>query len=262
MTKLDPAVRVPEEQMTGIVYMMTFPDGKRYIGSKTNGYMEDGRIVNMGRDRKFYRPFYWSSSRVVKRDYIRKGIFPKIKVLTHCTPSEIMLCERTWVTAYNAVKDPMFLNLTTPGRRPHGMYGPQTPELIEKRVAPLRGRKGQFKHSEETLKKMRGRKVSEETRKKMSASAKKRAAEGRLDIAKKGHTKSPEHRRKLAEANIGKKQSPETIQKRLDTMRKTGAFERSAETRKKLSDSMKRRWADPAERERIKSSIKEGWRNK
>jgi endogenous inhibitor of DNA gyrase (YacG/DUF329 family) len=79
---------------------------------------------------------------------------------------------------------------------------------------------------------------AEATRKKMSEAAKKRMDD-------------PEIRNKIREANIGKKQSPETIAKRVVKLKGKKHPPRSEEWRRKHSELGKKRWEDPEYRNKM-----------
>ena len=98
--------------MSGLIYLMSWPDGTKYIGSKSRGRFEDGKIISETKDSPGKE--YWSSSdRVAEKRKIDGN--PKVQILAHCHKSEIFLCERSWLRSYNAVKNPDYLNLAMPG---------------------------------------------------------------------------------------------------------------------------------------------------
>ncbi len=110
-------------------------------------------------------------------------------------------------------------------------------------------RKGEF-HSEETKKKIsessKGHIVSEETRRKISESnlGKKRSEEvlRAMSERQKGKPRSEETKRKISVSNLGKKVSEETRQKLRARIIPLG-FKHTEETKKKVSEAGKRRWA-------------------
>jgi group I intron endonuclease len=102
------------------------------------------------------------------------------------------------------------------------------------------GGNGKGKVNEETKKKMRGRKVSEETIKKMSEAQKGRKVSEehrkKLSEATKGRKLSEQHRKKLSEVWKGRKHSEETIKKMSEAKQNI-----SEETRKRMSEAAKNR---------------------
>ena len=151
------------------------------------------------------------------------------------------------------------------------LFASKSPEQIYNKAtcaeAPTRG----LKHSEAWYRKMRGRKPSEEERRKLREAAKRRppvSAETRrkLSEAKRGKKLSQEHRRKLSEAHRGKKPSEQTriaLRNRRhseETRRKIGqahrGMKRSTETRRKQSEAAKRRRIDPETRRKISETLK------
>ena len=79
----------------------------------------------------------------------------------------------------------------------------------------------------------------------------------------KGHKRSEECKQKLREANLGKKQSKETIEKRADKLKgKCGKYERTDEWKAKLSKAKKGKKLKLSEERRKELSQRASERNK
>jgi group I intron endonuclease len=85
----------------------------------------------------------------------------------------------------------------------------QSPALVEKRIAPLRGRKGMFTHTEETKAKLsvfQKEVQSKRTKQPMAGKVHSDEAKRKMSEAHKGKPKSEEWKRKMSEIRRAKKQ--------------------------------------------------------
>jgi group I intron endonuclease len=185
------------EKICGI-YLIVSPSGKKYIGSSKDikKRFNQYNILHCKKQTKLYNSF--------KKYGIEKHSF---EIIYQCNFNDLYKWERYFGEQFKTLEK-NGLNCQLPGYndKPKIMSN-ETKEKISKLG---KGRK----HSEETRKKMSESKknISEETRKKLS------------DL-KKGKKFSEEHRKKLSESQKGKKNS---LGKKY-----------SEETRKKMSESKK-----------------------
>lgn len=116
-------------------------------------------------------------------------------------------------------------------------------------------------HTEETKQKLRERVISESTRKKI-----KEARSKQVNVRQKGQwSPSAEARQKLREHNLGKKQTPETIAKRVEkltgqkrpgTSKKLKGIKRSKETIEKMRKAQKGRTFTEESKLKISNALK------
>lgn len=166
--------------MIGIYLVRNLINGKRYIGQSRN---IERRFIE-------HKMAKYERNPGLREDLAQFG--PKnfsYEVLEECSPEQ--LCERE--IYYIASLKPEY-NLTIGGAGPNGMKPRESTKAL------LRDRaKDQWAR------------MTEEERKRMLSN---------LTGPKKGHPVSPETREKLRRANLGKKQSPETIRKRVESIRR------------------------------------------
>jgi hypothetical protein len=169
----------------------------------------------------------------------------KVTVLERCSSTEELLAaEVRWISQFRAAGVPL-LNHTDGGEGTVGWtptveqreamrarfsgagnpnYGKQRPESVKQAIREkLAGRPGGalgIPKTEEHKAKLRGRVISEETRRKMSESAKRRGPNNKgrpmsddqkeaLRVAALGRKHTPESRAKISEAQRGRPKSPE-----------------------------------------------------
>ena len=176
---------------TGIIYRATSPSGKCYVGQTILGL--EHRKHGHKRDSKRFNHHFARAIRKYGIDIFKWEIICENIPVKHLDENEIFyidLC-RSFRMGYNGDE----------GGKSH------------------RG----WKHTAESKEKMRGRKLTEETRKKMSK-------------AKKGKPKSEEHRRKLSKAHKGKKHTAEA-KKKISEARL--GKKHTAETKRKMSEIKK-----------------------
>lgn len=122
-----PAPATPEEAQ-GLVYMLAWPDGTRYIGSKQKGRVEDGVVLCFSRSAQGTP--YWSSSKRVKAKIAQDGK-PQAIALARCESLAATRTERAWMRFYGAVQDPRFLNrILPPTTRPAYRHSDETLETM------------------------------------------------------------------------------------------------------------------------------------
>ncbi len=177
-----------------------------------------------------------------------------IVVLEHTAPENIAQCEMWWI-AYGRLSGWNLTNLTDGGEGAIGVV--RSPETRKRLSSALTGRKASAetcanmsaaKSTPDAIAFIRrlhtGRKRSVETRARIGAASKGRVpseeARARMGNAARGRVKTDETRRKLSEALTGKPKSTTHI----NNMRlsRTGK-KASDETRQKMSDTHKKRWA-------------------
>jgi hypothetical protein len=204
-----------EDELTGVIYKITSPNNKVYIGQTINFEQ---------RCRKYkYQAFkgqikLWNNC----QKYLWNPI-NTIEIIEICRRDILDERERYWINEYNSYIDGLNADL-----------GGKT-------------RKG-FKHSKETKEKLRkanlGKKHSDETRKKISDAGKNMSTETREKISKgnKGKVISVEHRNRISESNSGRKLTAEQKLKisksNLGNQKMLGKHHND-ETKKKISESKK-----------------------
>lgn len=211
------------------IYKITRKDtGQAYIGLSEN--IED----------RWYNHIHSPS---LKHSYIDRAIYKHgedkfhLEIIEELPNDRALLMEREeyWIAHYNTYEDDFHYNLT-----PGGDFCPmKIPEIAAKLSGdnnPMFGKKGEehpafgYKHSIEAREKIskahKGKKLSEETRKKLS-----KALSGE-NHPMFGQKLSEEIRKKMSEAHKGKKLSEET-RKKMSEAHKGKKF--SEEHRKKMS---------------------------
>lgn len=123
-----------------------------------------------------------------------------IDILETCTSAEALnTAERKWILALNTIA-PGGYNLTTGG----DSGGKQHPDVIERRIAPLRGRKMSPEFSAQLSKNKKGRPLSAAHREKLSLAARgKPLSQDTLDALQRGRNQphTPERRIKQSVCN-------------------------------------------------------------
>ena len=206
------------EVVNGVVYLLTSPSGKQYVGQSW-GYETRMRS---------YRCGGCKSQRVLYRAIRKHGWnnFTAVKIVQGIQTQEWLgKIETAYIMAFNTMR-PYGYNLTTGGEG-----GKPCAETIDKMSVAKRGENHPLfgkSPSPETRKKQSdanrgernhnfGKSPSPETRKKQSASQQARFAREKHPMSGKKH--SPETRKKQSEANRGKKVSPETRKKQSEANR-------------------------------------------
>ena len=182
------------EVVNGVVYLLTSPSGKQYVGQSW-GYETRMRS---------YRCGGCKSQRVLYRAIRKHGWnnFTAVKIVQGIQTQEWLgKIETAYIMAFNTMR-PYGYNLTTGGEG-----GKPCAETIDKMSVAKRGEN----HP------LFGKSPSPETRKKQSASQQARFAREKHPMSGKKH--SPETRKKQSEANRGKKVSPETRKKQSEANR-------------------------------------------
>lgn len=197
----------------GELYLLTFPNGKRYIGI-TSKTATRRRIVHMHHARKGRRGALQAAIR-------KHGAFEMRTLLIASDWEYLCEMERRAIVAFET-RSPAGYNMTDGGE---GIVGVERTEEQRRRMSEAR--KGRFsgirfgfgsRHSEESKAKIaeagRGRVFSEDRRRKMGASkvgncyglGTKRSEESkrRMSDWQKGVPKSEEHRAALSAAHKGK----------------------------------------------------------
>lgn len=228
------------------------------------------------------------------RELLKLGLYPELRILEECTRENWIEREVQWI-ADEIAKGTDLFNIAEGGNNPPDWAGrQQTPEHVRKRVE-ARKRRGNYKHSEETKKKIsrnrkgknlgnthtKGKPLSEEHKRKLSKvlSGKNAPNYGlkmpeetkrKISEAKKGRPLSEEHKKKLSKINKGRTASPETRKKlrranlgkkhSKETRRKLSKIVSEAMTpdrRAEISEMMRQKWQDPEYR-RMQQEAREG----
>jgi hypothetical protein len=161
----------------------------------------------------------------------------------------------------------MCVDSTTTARRGNRRYGWLKRRLSETIRETMTGRKQSAEQIEKRMAHVRGRKLSEETKRKISESkkAKKRAEFSETwkenmriaqsKVSKKGIQHTPETRAKMSAAKKGKPCSPETAER----LRKAASGRVvTEETRRRMADAARASWErkTPEEREQHRNKLK------
>lgn len=204
-----------EDELTGVIYKITSPNNKVYIGQTINFEQ---------RCRKYkYQAFkgqikLWNNC----QKYLWNPI-NTIEIIEICRRDILDERERYWINEYNSYIDGLNADL-----------GGKT-------------RKG-FKHSEQTKEKLRkanlGKKHSDETRKKMSEIGKNKSDETKKKMSEshKGKKITDEHKKLISVSNTGRKltdEQKEKISKANIGNKKMLGKTHNDETKKKISESKK-----------------------
>jgi group I intron endonuclease len=204
-----------EKELSGVIYKITSPNNKVYIGQTINFEQ---------RCRKYkYQAFkgqikLWNNC----QKYLWNPI-NTIEIIEICRRDLLDERERYWINEYNSYIDGLNSDL-----------GGKT-------------RKG-FKHSEETKEKLRlantGNKHSDESKRKISEAARNMSDETKKKISdgNKGKIISDEHKKLISASNTGRKltqEQKEKISKANIGNKKMLGKTHNDETKKKISDSKK-----------------------
>lgn len=213
---------IEEMARTGFVYALCEPDGVtiRYIGKTINMRQRLHGHLSRSELKRKTRKNSWIKA------LLARGERPKMNLIEEVT-DETCLNEREvfWIAFYRFVG----VNLTNETAGGDG-WSP-TPDSVEKLRRSLTGRKFSAETCARISAVQKGKVVSEDARRKMSA-----AHKGNKYAA--GAVRSPETRAKLAEAQRGRKPSQATLAKLRGNKHAQG-LTRSAETRAKISASRK-----------------------
>lgn len=202
----------------------------RYIGKTVRGVQ---RILEHTQGSALEREDTWKARWV--KSLLRLGLVPRLQVLAELNEGEIDACEIAWIAFARAEGWPL-TNLTDGGE---GALHP-APDVVERRRAS-----------------MIGRKLSDETKAKISAANK--AAHARPETRERmraviAKSKTPETIEKIRQANIGKKVSEQTraLMSRNRKLRPPA----SAEHRKNLSEAGKGRVFSEESRAKITEGLR------
>lgn len=204
-----------EEEKTGVIYKITSPNNKIYIGQSINFTQ---------RCRKYkYQAFKGQTKLWNNCQKYLWNPFDTIEIIEICKVVNLDEREIHWIKEYDSYVNGLNSDL-----------GGKT-------------RKG-FKHSEETKEKLRkaniGNKHSIETRKKISEAGKNMSVERREKISEthKGKKITDEHKKQISDSNTGRKLTEEQknkISKANVGNKKMLGKHHNDETRKKISESKK-----------------------
>jgi group I intron endonuclease len=202
-----------DENKKGTVYKITSPSGRIYIGSTKNYKLR----VNK------YKKLYCPKQYKLYKSFLKYGTENHIfEVIWQGSIEEMYKQEAILGRLHNVLDKDLGLNLRLP--KESDIYSCMSEETRQKLKNSLTGRK----LSEETKAKMslvnKNKKLSAETKLKMSISAKGKVRtkehQEKLNIAMKGRVISLEQKKAISDKNKGNKQSKETIQKRIDPLKK------------------------------------------
>jgi len=227
LRKLDKA-DISENNVTGHIYILLFPSGKRYVGQTIHNITK--RIWQhwhpSKREENF--PVHRAMKKCGKR-YGKDSVKVEKTLTLKCTQEYLDLIEDRAIVMFNTLV-PNGYNLKRGGS--HGAHSEETKVKMSAshmgKPSPMKGKPGTMKgkhHSEESRAKMsaakkgqgKGRHLSEETKAKMSTIKRGRhlseETKAKLSAAKRGKPKPPrtkEHRAKLSAAGKGRHISEET----------------------------------------------------
>jgi group I intron endonuclease len=191
------------------IYKITSPSGRVYIGQSI------AIDIRMNQYRQGYnckgQPRLHVS--LVKYSF-SEHIF---EIVEQCSVEELNIRERHWQDFYNVLGE---MGLNCKLQNTYGKSG----KLSEDTKRRISRTKTGVEHSAESIEKMRGREVSEETRQKQRD-------------AKLGRKLSQEVINKIAEANRGSKRSEESRAKMSEAQK---GKKLSGETKRKISESRKK----------------------
>lgn len=262
--------------MFGIYYIQNKSNKKYYIGSSIN---IEKRITEHKNSLKAKTHCNIYLQRAYNK-YREKGF--TFKLLERTMKKSMIKREQYWMDYYKSYKPKNGYNIN-PIANGSPMLNPETAEKVSK---ALKGRGKGRKLPESTIKKMRGRKTTEETKKKkaiarqnMSMAKKeeirKKISEGnkgkvvseesrkKMSKAKKGIKFSKEHRKNMSESHKGYKLSEETKRKISKANKgKLLGYKHSEEHIKNNSKAQTGRWRTEEEKKKISKTMKKVWKRR
>jgi hypothetical protein len=214
----------------GIIYKATGPGGKVYVGQTTE-------TLKIRKGKHKYRSLKGDQRTPFQSALLDEGFsnFTWEEIDRAESQEELDRKEKQWIARYQANNPQYGYNTFEGGSNPR--HTPETRRKISK-------------GNKEKIPWCAGKHLSEDHRRKLSEAKK-------GNKSNRGRHFTEEHRRKLSEAqkgkknhNFGKHSTPETRQKMSEARKgsvtwnkgKTGVY--SEETRRKISETMKKRWAE------------------
>lgn len=213
-------------QHTGVVYMLTAPDGQRYIG-RTVRFQQ-----RMREHRSGCTPCRKIAAAITKYGWKN---FRVSKIAQGMSDAALPACERAFIAI---VRPELNLMTSTGGRLRHA-------ESSKQKVSDLhRGKPKSAEHRAKIGAAHRGKKISPEHRAAISAKM----------LGKKLGPFSDGHRAKLSAANKGKPKSPEHRAKQSAAMRGRPGRPHTPETRAKISAWNRGRKLSPETKTKIRTA--------
>lgn len=209
------------EERKWIIYMYTFPNGKRYVGKTCKSLKERQGSSNFNHYRGC--PVLWRAIQKYGVENIQQDILFEDYMTDEYSDRLEMLCIALFKTNCNRYKNPEYgYNCDDGGGGVSGFH------LSEEAKEKIRQANIRREISDETREKMRqaqlgkhvgeknnnyGKRASDELKRKISEAQKRKYTEEGYINPNKGKHLSEEQKQKLREANIGKKASEETRKK-------------------------------------------------
>jgi len=243
-----PFDNVREVKRVSCIYLIISPKSKIYIGQTVNFQKRYNTYKNANQSNKTQGKIYNS---------IKKYGFEKhyISILLKCDKSDLNMWERFYIKLFSANSRENGLNLTNGGDSNYDMSdytkdklsksilnNPNRMDACRKRMKRIHEmvKNGEIQHP------MKGRNHSKESIAKILKTKSERTYAPRPKKVLSEETKE-----KLRQINLGKKQSPETIQKKKDAAK---AFKESGKERKKSkfiwTEEQRQRWSEMSKGEK------------
>lgn len=238
------------ERKTGI-YAIISPSNRVYIGSAHDLYKR--------KRRHFYELKRGTHSNpALKAAWAKYGDELRFTVIEHCEVDKLIEREQWWIDNHALFWGRMYNASSIAGRPEH------TEEVRRKISEAHKGRKLTPEHIEKVRVTSTGRLHTKETKQKISASSARPEMVARLIEINKTRVKTPEEierTRALGLSHKGKRHTDDTRAKMSASQQKrytenpypTGeankitGTKRSEETKRRMSEAAKKRWADPAQ---------------
>lgn len=229
-------VRLLEDHSkSGVYQILNTVNGKRYVGSAVDFRRRWNSHKNKANQGLHHNRHFQSAWLTYGENAF---VFSVLEYTSRCNA---VLVEQKYIDTFHATDGDYGYNMSPAAGSQLGFK--KTAESIEKSASAIRGRKRSAEAVEKTAAAHRGTKRSEAVRQKISEAASRR---------KRGRH-SLETRRKISQWQIGRKMSPEAIEKMAATKR---GVKRSDESRRKQSETMTGRKMPEATREAVSKALK------